>query len=130
MNNPQNDPFLQFIRQLQVASQNHPSRRSRNNGVNPQLIERLPTFKYRDSSNDVANASDNDNNNDDNNDDDPDDVDINRSCRICLEYYEDGEELRFLPCFHKYHKECVDRWFQMSSKCPICKSSVTQQLRG
>eukprot|EP00483_Globobulimina_turgida_P012810 UN12834 len=44
-NNPNNDPFLQFIHQLQMASQNNP-RRQRNSGVNPQLIDRLPTFKY------------------------------------------------------------------------------------
>eukprot|EP01083_Nonionella_stella_P075352 204825_1 len=114
-NNPNNDPFLQFIRQLQIASQNNP-RRQRNAGVNPQLIDRLPTIKYRHNQEDIVDTGD-------------DNMDINKSCRICLEYYEAGEELRFLPCFHKYHKECVDRWFQMSSKCPICKTSISQPLR-
>jgi len=122
--NPNNDPFLQFIRQLQVASQHSP-RRPRNNGVNPQLIDRLPTIRYRASTQSSPRcppASDSQADGDDGA------ADIDKSCRICLEYYEDGEELRFLPCFHKYHKDCVDRWFQMSSKCPVCKTSIIQSV--
>merc|ERR1711920_145193 len=120
--NANNDPFLQFIRQLQMASQTNP-RRARNTGVNPALISRLPTFKY------IANNEEEKEEKDGNDTNNNKGVDVSKSCRICLEPYKDGEELRFLPCFHRYHKDCVDRWFQMSSKCPICKNSVTQQLR-
>jgi len=122
-NNSQNDPFLHFIRQLQIASQNNP-RRARNSGLSPQLVERLPTMRYTATTSPQSSKVELEPDANDEN------ADVERTCRICLEYYEDGEELRFLPCFHRYHKECVDRWFQMSSKCPICKSSVTQQLRG
>jgi len=119
-NNPNNDPFLQFIRQLQMASSQNP-RRQRNSGVNPQLIGRLPTMKY------VAKHQQQEEEKDGNADTST--SDIADQCRICLEYYKDGDELRFMPCFHRYHKDCIDRWLQMSSKCPICKNSVTQQLR-
>merc|ERR1719499_2272594 len=42
----QDDPFLQLIRQLQMATRSNQQAR-RNSGVNPQLIDRLPTMRYR-----------------------------------------------------------------------------------
>jgi len=121
----QNDPFLQFMRQLQIATRSS-QQRQRNLGVSPQLIERLPTMRYRATPSSPSAGPANSGGNED---DDEEAVDIEKTCRICLEHYEDGEELRFLPCFHRYHKDCVDRWFQMSSKCPICKTSITQSMR-
>lgn len=46
------------------------------------------------------------------------------TCRVCLSEYEDREELRTLPCFHSYHKECIDHWLVKSKKCPICKHAM------
>jgi len=51
--------------------------------------------------------------------------DINSTCRICLSEYEAGEEMRTLPCFHSYHKTCIDTWLQRNRKCPICKNPIT-----
>merc|ERR1712083_576386 len=121
-----NDPFLQFMRQLQMATRASSQQRARNSGVNPQLIDRLPTMRYRVTPSSPTAGPVHSGGNDE---DEEEAVDIENTCRICLEHYEDGEELRFLPCFHRYHKECVDRWFQMSSKCPICKTSITQSVR-
>nr|CAG8475922.1 6290_t:CDS:2 [Entrophospora candida] len=43
-------------------------------------------------------------------------------CAICLEDFDDGDELRFLPCKHEYHAECIDPWLiEKSSLCPLCK---------
>ena len=45
-------------------------------------------------------------------------------CAVCLEDYAEGESLRHLPCLHSYHAGCVDRWFEHSVECPVCKCDV------
>lgn len=32
------------------------------------------------------------------------------TCAICLGDYKPGETIRFLPCQHHFHRECVDQW--------------------
>jgi len=46
------------------------------------------------------------------------------TCRVCLSEYEDGDVLRTLPCFHRYHAECIDRWLVRDNKCPMCKHEI------
>ena len=37
-------------------------------------------------------------------------------CSICLE----GDANVLLPCGHRYHAECLDRWFETRQVCPTC----------
>ncbi|KAF9927297.1 hypothetical protein BGZ67_007561 [Mortierella alpina] len=37
-------------------------------------------------------------------------------CVICLEEYQDEEELRVLPCRHEYHAACIDNWLTTRKK--------------
>ncbi|KAI9021121.1 hypothetical protein DFJ74DRAFT_671968 [Hyaloraphidium curvatum] len=44
------------------------------------------------------------------------------SCPICLEPFEDGDELRTLRCGHELHTSCVDPWLLgRSGRCPVCR---------
>lgn len=43
------------------------------------------------------------------------------TCSICFEDYEPSDGLRVLPCGHRFHIECVDKWLVSKSlKCPLC----------
>lgn len=46
--------------------------------------------------------------------------DINLGCSICTEDFTVGEDVRVLPCNHKYHPACVDPWLvNVSGTCPL-----------
>ncbi|KAF1842528.1 uncharacterized protein K460DRAFT_346486 [Cucurbitaria berberidis CBS 394.84] len=48
--------------------------------------------------------------------------DENLGCSICTEDFEKGQDLRVLPCDHKFHPECVDPWLlNVSGTCPLCR---------
>lgn len=46
------------------------------------------------------------------------------SCRVCLLDYEDEELVKTLPCMHRFHGECIDRWLGSNRTCPVCKTYV------
>eukprot|EP00547_Thalassionema_nitzschioides_P017661 CAMPEP_0194251594 /NCGR_PEP_ID=MMETSP0158-20130606/25710_1 /TAXON_ID=33649 /ORGANISM="Thalassionema nitzschioides, Strain L26-B" /LENGTH=346 /DNA_ID=CAMNT_0038988769 /DNA_START=169 /DNA_END=1209 /DNA_ORIENTATION=- len=46
-------------------------------------------------------------------------------CPICIEEYEADEDLRQLPCHHKFHTECIVPWLERHSVCPMCKVEVS-----
>jgi hypothetical protein len=50
--------------------------------------------------------------------------DEGRRCQICIEDFEEGDELRTLPCFHLFHAKCVDQWLKVNSVCPTCRHKV------
>lgn len=39
-----------------------------------------------------------------------------------------GDRLRFLPCMHTYHKDCIDDWLMRSFTCPSCMEPVDAAL--
>jgi hypothetical protein len=41
-------------------------------------------------------------------------------CSICTENFTTGEDVRVLPCNHKYHPACIDPWLlNVSGTCPL-----------
>eukprot|EP00347_Sterkiella_histriomuscorum_P001433 403372055 len=48
-------------------------------------------------------------------------------CSICQCKYLEGEDLKTLTCFHKYHKECISEWLHRQNFCPICRTEIKVQ---
>lgn len=54
-------------------------------------------------------------------------------CAICLDAFNDGDELRNLNCSHCFHRACVDIWLlgtlsddiQLNGTCPTCRQHAT-----
>ena len=45
-------------------------------------------------------------------------------CSICFEEFVQRDKVTTLPCIHFFHQSCIQRWFESSSSCPICKHIV------
>merc|ERR1712129_306992 len=110
------DPFMSFIRLMeqynamreQIGMQQQEEKQ--NHGLSEQIIRSLPTYEYKQSKKTKQNMEDAD--------------EEGESCRICLQEFKVGDEMRTLPCFHSFHRECVDQWLHINTKCPICKHSL------
>jgi Ring finger domain len=51
------------------------------------------------------------------------------TCPICIVDFEEGDDLRVLPCEgkHRFHQTCVDPWLlELSSSCPICRQGASR----
>jgi len=53
-----------------------------------------------------------------------------RNCPICLDQFEEGQEVRFLWCLHRFHRNCVDQWLEKHTNCPICKKDFSEAEQG
>ena len=42
-------------------------------------------------------------------------------CAICLEDFKDGDVVTTTPCFHQFHRDCINTWLTQKAVCPICK---------
>ncbi|KND94299.1 Protein goliath [Tolypocladium ophioglossoides CBS 100239] len=46
----------------------------------------------------------------------------NLECSICTEDFKVGEDVRVLPCNHRFHPNCVDPWLvDVAGTCPLCR---------
>jgi len=107
---------------------------NRRGGVSQDILDALPvktycqgstnlqrTFSSHDTNNTNNCTQENDSSRDGNDDEPP-------CCLICLVDYENGDEVRTLPCGHDFHKECVDSWLYNHSSCPACRSSIDRSV--
>lgn len=80
----------------------------RNAGASDTDINRLPTrsFNSADSMGAVENGD-------------------RPSCVVCMNDFENGDELRVLPCKHEFHLQCVDRWLKVKKECPLCRGDIS-----
>ena len=46
-------------------------------------------------------------------------------CGICLDVYAIDQFVKYLPCGHRFHSECIDSWLRnQSTDCPLDKLPV------
>ncbi|MCJ1398887.1 hypothetical protein MMC11_002088, partial [Xylographa trunciseda] len=44
------------------------------------------------------------------------------TCSVCTDEFVKGQDVRVLPCNHKFHPECIDPWLlNVSGTCPLCR---------
>jgi len=75
-------------------------------------IEKLPTRKFNKEN--IKNLDENDS---------------KVKCLVCQYHFDDGENVRILPCAHYFHKGCVDQWLSSKDFCPYCRQIITDDKR-
>ncbi|KAE8666053.1 galactosyltransferase family protein [Hibiscus syriacus] len=53
-------------------------------------------------------------------------------CVVCLEEWKAEELAKEMPCKHKFHGECIEKWLEIHGSCPVCryKMSVDDEEKG
>jgi len=54
----------------------------------------------------------------------------NATCLICQEDFKKGDSIRTLPCFHVFHRDCIDKWLSSKETCPVCMKSVRETAKS
>ncbi|OWZ22064.1 BRCA1-associated protein [Phytophthora megakarya] len=53
------------------------------------------------------------------------------TCPICLDDFEDGADVKVLPCQHFFHVDCINPWLEgRSGRCPLCKQDAIATIAG
>ncbi|CAH0481030.1 unnamed protein product [Peronospora belbahrii] len=53
------------------------------------------------------------------------------TCPICLDDFEDGADVKVLPCQHFFHVNCINPWLEgRSGRCPLCKQDAIAMITG
>ena len=50
-------------------------------------------------------------------------------CTICLLNYTE-ETKKITECCHTFHTECLDKWLQNNTSCPLCRTCLQQHTRS
>lgn len=47
-------------------------------------------------------------------------------CSFCNEFIQKNQFKRTLPCFHTFHKKCIDKWIfnYFANSCPCCQQGI------
>ncbi|KAL7091401.1 hypothetical protein ACP275_12G103400 [Erythranthe tilingii] len=46
---------------------------------------------------------------------------VDDQCVICLEDWVAGEKAKQMPCKHRFHGGCVEKWLKIHGSCPVCR---------
>ena len=53
---------------------------------------------------------------------------LRTQCQICLCDYDEGEQVRVLPCMHAFHGACTESWLHVRLQCPNCSADIAELL--
>ena len=45
------------------------------------------------------------------------------SCSICMNTYESDRTCQQLPCNHRFHAWCYQKWYIKKRNCPLCRAN-------
>ncbi|TNV72468.1 hypothetical protein FGO68_gene1360 [Halteria grandinella] len=48
------------------------------------------------------------------------------ACTICQQEFKDSENVSNLSCNHLFHSQCVRKWLEQKSICPVCRAQTNQ----
>ncbi|KAI3872112.1 hypothetical protein MKX03_033173 [Papaver bracteatum] len=46
-------------------------------------------------------------------------------CVVCMDSFEVGTMLAYMPCSHFFHENCLVQWLQESNSCPLCRFEIS-----
>ena len=56
--------------------------------------------------------------------------DLESPCAICQDTISADTEVRKIDvCQHTFHKDCIDRWFRINVRCPVCRHDIRNPIR-
>mmetsp|Transcript_72314 Transcript_72314/g.200595 ORF Transcript_72314/g.200595 Transcript_72314/m.200595 type:complete len:277 (-) Transcript_72314:123-953(-) len=61
---------------------------------------------------------------------DEDNGEGDNECRVCLNDYEQDEDIVRLPCMHYAHTQCMEQWLVRNPRCPVCRNNVREALQN
>jgi hypothetical protein len=50
-----------------------------------------------------------------------------KSCSICIEDFNDDDDIIILECEHIFHGSCIEEWGHYKGNCPICRTDVEKE---
>ncbi|GAA0167114.1 ubiquitin-protein ligase [Lithospermum erythrorhizon] len=45
-------------------------------------------------------------------------------CVVCLEEWKVGQMAKEMPCKHRFHRECIEKWLEIHGTCPVCRYNM------
>lgn len=48
-------------------------------------------------------------------------------CVICMEDWGVGDVVKEMPCQHKFHGGCVEKWLKIHATCPVCRCKMMEE---
>ena len=55
---------------------------------------------------------------------------LNLKCGICLEIFKNDDKILIIPCFHKFHFDCISKWLKIKKTCPLDNIKLNKYLNN